>query len=175
MSLSILIPSIILIISVVVYLIWFIYQKALDKLKLSEPMERCFDERQKLIRGKGFKYAFWTAILLNLIYGFGLYEYIKSFILPQSAVIIISVIAGEVYSIYCILNDAFFAIKQNVISFLFSSMFIAVTNIAIAVINYGKNDFASVHLVIAFAAFADSVIVMTKVWSDRKETLNEKS
>ena len=74
-----------------------------------------FDERQELVRGRGYKYACFTMLgLLTLdllIESYGAYE-----TLPVSrtlAVFFVIIVGVMVYALYCIKNDSYFGVGTD--------------------------------------------------------------
>ena len=98
-------------VGIVAALIFFIVIWKFNKKK----MKGQFDERQELVRGRGYKYACFTLLSLVvldlLIESFGAFE-----ILPVSRelfmffAIIVSVM---VYALYCIKNDSYFGVGTD--------------------------------------------------------------
>ena len=78
-----------------------------------EGLKQNYDERQELLRGKGFKYAFYTMLILN----FALFTFETAEVyLPMSAGIAMffsELIGVGVYAVYCIWKDAYFALNQK--------------------------------------------------------------
>lgn len=75
---------------------------------------RCrWDERQLLIRGNGFKYAFFTIIILLYLYSM-LGSEIHGFPMDYQATGILIIFLGAIVDIvYCIWNGAYFALNEN--------------------------------------------------------------
>ena len=72
-----------------------------------------YDERQQLVRGKAYRLAFWTAVILMALYSmadaYGLDLPIKRYIIPF-IIIIISIL---VHATYAIFNDGYFGVNEN--------------------------------------------------------------
>lgn len=78
-------------------------------------MKGTFDERQELIRGRGYKYAAFTMLgllLLDmLIESFGAFETLP---VPRTLAIFFMILAGVmVYALYCIRNDSYFGVGTD--------------------------------------------------------------
>lgn len=72
-----------------------------------------YDERQEVVRGKGFKYAFFSMITWEIIL-FALEPLEITLPLSMSNASFINVIFGvTVYATYCIWNDGYFALNQK--------------------------------------------------------------
>lgn len=65
------------------------------------------DERQLLLRGRGYKYAFWVIVLFNLVYGFACFSFDRTLATPFAASLATIILGGTVFSCYCIFQDAF--------------------------------------------------------------------
>ncbi len=76
--------------------------------------DRCkFDERQELVRGKGGKYAFFTLMIYNAVYGFA--DMLFGLYFVENIVgIFFGVLLGIlVYVIYCIWNEGYIALNED--------------------------------------------------------------
>ena len=78
-------------------------------------MKGNFDERQELVRGRGYKYAFFVVIILLTIEllaeGFNAFD-----ILPLTRMLtlfFILLVGVMVYAIYCIRNDSYFGVGTD--------------------------------------------------------------
>ncbi len=74
-----------------------------------------FDERQELVRGRGYKYAFfvllWMLVLDLLLESINAFETLP---VSRTLAIFIMLLAGlEVYALYCIKNDSYFGIGTD--------------------------------------------------------------
>ena len=78
-------------------------------------MKGQFDERQELVKGKGYKYAFFTT--LGLIAVDLLCEsscYFENSVVPHELALFFVILAGVlVYALYCIKNDAYFGVGND--------------------------------------------------------------
>jgi hypothetical protein len=98
--------------AVAVFLVLFLIIMIIRK-KLTGNNEH-YDERQILVRGKGYKISFMTTILLNVFYAVFFYGPSKDIVSPQFVVITITFIGLAIYAIYCIFNDAYLQVGQKV-------------------------------------------------------------
>lgn len=72
-----------------------------------------YDERQELVRGKGFKYGFYTMILYNFLYASSELIFEKSY-MDGSVAGLISIFLGMAVSIcYCIWKDSYISLNEN--------------------------------------------------------------
>ena len=78
-------------------------------------MKGTFDERQELVRGRGYKYASFTMLSLLvidlLLESFGAFETLP---VTRTLAIFIMILAGVmVYALYCIKNDSYFGVGTD--------------------------------------------------------------
>ena len=78
-------------------------------------MKGTFDERQELVRGRGYKYASFTMLALLvldlLLESFGAFETLP---VTRMLAIFIMILAGVmVYALYCIKNDSYFGVGTD--------------------------------------------------------------
>lgn len=72
-----------------------------------------YDERQEALRGRGFKYGFFTMMFCNMIYSF-LWIGFGQMLIDIGAFLILTVVLGAgVYANYCIWNDCYFSLNEN--------------------------------------------------------------
>ena len=76
--------------------------------------KRCeYDERQKVARGNGYKYGFWTLVICNTVYAFLSIGFSK-FPMDTASIMMICIVLGiSVHISYCIWHDAYFALNEN--------------------------------------------------------------
>lgn len=79
----------------------------------NKKLKRSYDERQELVRGKGFKYAFYTVIILNMLYAVAEIAYERIPIEASVVMFLVAICGVGVYAWYCILNDGYFAINEK--------------------------------------------------------------
>lgn len=95
-----------------------------------------YDERQQLVRGKGFKYGFFTLIICNFL-ALGLSSFTKKQYIESEVFMIISILIGVfVYAVYCIWNDAYFSLNESPKKVLIAFALIALLNIGLGYRNY---------------------------------------
>jgi hypothetical protein len=91
---------------VIFFIIWKLNRKS---------MKGKFDERQELVRGRGYKYACFT--LLGLILAFLLIESFNAFeTLPVTRTLVlffIIIVGVMVYALYCIRYDSYFGVGTD--------------------------------------------------------------
>lgn len=98
-----------------------------------------FDERQQLVRGRGFKYAFFSLVICNAVYAAvdaGMEEKLIDAPVGVSAGVVISAV---VYACYCIWNEGYFALNENPKRVLAAFVLIALLNFGVFAGNVMKN------------------------------------
>ena len=90
--------------------IFFIIKKFLKK-----SMKGTFDERQELVRGRGYKYACFTMLIMLtldlLLESFDAFETLP--VTRTLAVFIMILVGVMVYALYCIKNDSYFGVGTD--------------------------------------------------------------
>ena len=95
-----------------------------------------YDERQELERGRGFKYAFFSMLLfLLLLFILDSALQLEGTVFRTLA-ILTTFVGLNVYVIYCLWHEAYFALNQKTTSVMILFCFIGIFNLAIAIINY---------------------------------------
>ena len=176
------IPAVIIVIAIAITIAFGYY--VIKKKKESGGQTYQYDERQKLVRGNGFRISFMTVFLLNFIYGVFLYGLTKDIVSPQLVVIAIGFIGWIVYSIYCIFNDAYLQVGQNYSygKWILLTTFLVVIYLIQAYFNRGQgfiyNGFAtgfSMNLMLAFFFFVILVSIVIKAFLDKRGSAHEES
>lgn len=85
-----------------------------------------FDERQLMVRGKAYKYGFFTALLglAALIFCNSVFQF-DMMLLGAGACLFTGL---TVFAVYCIWNDAFLSFRQKPSSYLFSGGIVIICN-----------------------------------------------
>lgn len=97
-----------------------------------------FDERQKIVRATGFKYAFFTLLIYDLAYG-GLNSAMDRRLADDLAGMFIgSCLSIVVYVAYAIWNEGYFSINENPRRVLVIFAVVAICNMAIGIRNAAK-------------------------------------
>jgi len=126
-----------------------------------------YDERQELIRGRGYKYAFFTVIVLIAVYLIadmaGVFEVTP---LTHSLTIFFILLVGVVvYALYCIHNDSYFGIGMDTRAYKGIMWFVVILNLITSVRHLregalvdGKLQFESYSGLLFAIAFAAILI-----------------
>ena len=142
----------ILLVFVIFAIIW--------KVSGSKSLKGDYDERQMLIRGIGYKYAFLTNLILLAVYVLSSALFPDLPVNPGEAMFAVIIISVLVYALYCIRKDAFFGIRYNSKGYLILLVAVVVTNLIGAgarLVNGEWHDTAG-HL--DFGFFSNSVCVI---------------
>lgn len=65
------------------------------------------DERQLLLRERGYKYAFWTVLVANILYSLACINFDRPLATPFASSLATIMLGGTVLTCYCIFQDAF--------------------------------------------------------------------
>lgn len=106
------------------------------------PWKGYYDERQELIRGRGYKYACFTLLILMAVdMLIEVTGFIDKLPVANEAIMFIFIIAGVlVYAIYSIMHDAYLGIGQNGKSYTVMIIFVIVVNLLSAVMTIRTED-----------------------------------
>lgn len=91
-----------------------------------------YDERQELVRGRGYKYSMFTVIILLAVDmlgdEFGLFEILP--VTHSTAACFIFMTGVMVYALYCIYNDAYLGIGANIKAYKITMWVVIIANLA---------------------------------------------
>ncbi|MEE0061443.1 MAG: hypothetical protein UE295_11505 [Acutalibacteraceae bacterium] len=149
-----------------ILIIVFIFALVLIVSKLAKNKSCNFDERQELIRGRAFKYAFFSILIYVAGYGVISALFEKDFMTTPAALYAGIYIALVIFAVYNIWNESFFALKQTPIPFivLFSITTICSGYGGISSIKDGsiiENGLLTFDFMSLVASIAFAVIVIT--------------
>lgn len=100
-----------------------------------------YDERQELVRGRGYKYGFFTVIVANLLY-YMMQQAGIGFSMSGDIAMVVNMLIGIcVCACYCIWNEGYFALNEKIGTF-----------IVIVLIGGGINLIMGIHGFISGAA-----------------------
>ena len=80
--------------------------------RLSKNKQDCYDERQVIVRGKGYQYAFFTTMGLLMLYAAfaePIEKYLEAGIIPLA----ILLFSGLILMGYCLFHDAFWGLSSK--------------------------------------------------------------
>lgn len=141
---------------------------------------RCdFDERQEIVRGRGFKYGFFTLLLTNLFSGF-YFEIAETGITDAFTFCVFTCCVGIcVYAVYCIWNDAYFALNESRNRLLAVFAFTFICNLLTGIRNlltyeeeeaFGQAINGRGNLIISVMLFVIFLTLLLKKRKDKKES-----
>lgn len=145
--------------------------------KTGDDTKNQFDERQELVRGKGFQYGFFAIMISNAVLLFMKALEIPLFSDLQVAMVLSIVIGIGVFACYCIWNDGYFALNENRKSLLIMLGFIGLLNLVIGignifagvVIENGAFTFRSTNLFCSMMFIVVFIMLLLKQIKDGKE------
>ena len=140
-------------------------------------LKRKYDERQELIRGRGFKVACYTMIVLNIVYAIAMVVYSKLPIEPSAVMFIIAILGAMVYAWYCILNDGYFALNERVPQTIIVFTIIGLANLMMGIshilsenmIKNGVIKFECMSVVCGVLMLITVLVILIKQHKDKKE------
>lgn len=141
-----------------------------------------YDERQILVRGKGYKISFMTVVVINVLYSLFLYGITKEFVSSQFVILASAYIGIVVYTLYCIFNDAYLQVGQKYKSWVIILLVVTIGNAYCVITNpdrvFNEDGFAtsfSYNLLFAVSFAIILIGVAIKSYFDRKGVLGEES
>ena len=144
----------------IVFVVSFVAIFILMKATKKDGSIKCkYDERQELVRGRGFKYAFFPFLIYNLLIPLLTICDVK---LPadSTALFMIGAIIGLlVYVIYAIWNEAYFSLNENPKKVMIAFAFIGMFNLGLGIIRLfdgtfltdGKLTFNSINFLLGIS------------------------
>ncbi len=145
--------------------------------KKGDETKNQFDERQELVRGRGFKYGFFTIMIVNAVMLFMNVLEIPLFSQLEVAMTASIVVGVSVFASYCIWNDGYFALNENRKSLMIMFGIIGGMNIIISIANLtagviiqnGALTFRSTNIFCAILFIVIFVVLLIKHIKDGKE------
>ena len=139
-----------------------------------------YDERQKIARGEGYKYAFFTLVIYNAVYGIIDMSLEKPWAESMTGVMIGICLAVLVHVVYCIWHECYFSMNEEPKRVLIFFGIISVINVIIAVmqgrngelIENGMLTNSCANLIVAIM-FGVILIALAVKWSTKKAELEE--
>lgn len=143
----------------------------------NKKLKRTYDERQELVRGKGFKYAFYTVIVLNMLYAIAEIGFERIPVESSVVAFIVTLCGVGVYAWYCILNDGYFAINEKKKETIICLAVIGVFNLAIGISSAVREGFFEdgvltydcMNLVCGIFLLATIIVLLIKDFMDKRE------
>ena len=149
-------------------------------LRTDKKMKSNYDERQKLIRGKGYKMAFCTLVVYEFILMIG-HTYTDNLFMDYFTERILGIfLAIGVHGCYCIMHDGYFALNDKNRGTIVSIIVIGMINIFLGVdsvisgvaVDDGRLTYRSINLICGAMLLAIGITLLVKFRKDRE---NEES
>ena len=106
------------------------------RLMKTDGSSKCkFDERQELVRGRGFKYAFFTLMIYSMVYGYMDMFLAEKKIDTMTGTMIGVMLGIVVYAVYSIWNEGYFSLNEDPKRVIIIFAIIAVVNFMLAGMN----------------------------------------
>lgn len=152
------------------------------KMSTTDGRTKCsFDERQELVRGKGFKYGFFILLVYNMVICVvaGAYPKVLSFVDAQLQMFIGVALSTVVFACYCIWNEGYFALNEHPKRLLIIFAFVAILNTIIGIINILDNSlfvdgvltFSCSNIVCATMFYIIFAVLLIKTIRNRREEM----
>lgn len=137
-----------------------------------------YDERQELVRGRGFKYGFFAVLIYNTVYGIFDSVFPKRLPVETMTAMFIGILVGVlVHVCYCIWNEGYIALNENPKRLKILFAFIAFFNLIVFVMSalHGEvvvdgvfqNGVLNLGCTIMFLVIF--IVMFAKELSDRRE------
>lgn len=140
-----------------------------------------YDERQQIVRGKGYKYSFWTMVFL--IAGAIVLDACGIDLPLQNSVLyfLIILISIMVHTSYCIFNDGYFGINNNPKQYYWFFVFIGLFNVLVGIINCrggrliseGKLDTPAINLFCGLMFVLLGICIVIKKFITKNDDIDE--
>ncbi|MBR6401963.1 MAG: hypothetical protein IKS48_01100 [Eubacterium sp.] len=127
-----------------------------------------YDERQKIVRGKGYKYSFWMLSILITIYAMVDSKDISIPVQRSAILIFIILICGLFHIIYCIFNDGYFGINTSPKAYYIVIVILGIFEVVVGImsrdmlIEDGKLTNSALLFFFGFMFFAIGVSILIK-------------
>lgn len=148
------------------------------KFSKTDGSNRCkYDERQELVRGRGFKYGFLAMLLYYAVYGY-LGLVMESLWVDHFTGVIVGLLLGmAVYASYSIWNDGYLALNENPKRLILFFIIMGGINLAFAVmhildgamIEHGILTYRSVNLFCGGLFVIIGVVALVKCVRDKRD------
>ena len=100
-----------------------------------------YDERQEIVRGKGFKYAFFTVLIYNFAVACVAVAFEKLPIDSSGLLMLGAIVGLLVYVTYAIWNEAYFSLNENPKKVMIALAFIGLFNLALGIMQMVEGRF----------------------------------
>ena len=160
-----------------------IFMVMLKKSNTDGSMKTKFDERQLMVRGQGYKYSFWTLVVL-LTASIMLRAFEVELPIKDGVYLFLLILFSVLeHTVYCIFNDGYFGINNEPKKYYISFFLIGIGNLVIGILNSiggrlidnGKLDIPAMNLVcgMMFVIVGISVFIKNKIDPDSDDSDDE--
>ncbi len=145
--------------------------------KTDDSLKSNFDERQEMVRGKGFKYGFFTVLIFNGVFCIlNLFE-VSWFAELEVAMFLSAIMGIIVFACYCILKDGYFSLNENRKKLLVCFAGIGIFNMVLGIANFlqgygfanGRFTYRSINLFVGIMSLIVFGTILCKQMKDGKE------
>lgn len=154
----------------------------MKKMSTTDGRTKCsFDERQELVRGRGFKYGFFTLIVYNMAICCvsGVSPQLLSYIDAELQMFVGVALSIVVFACYCIWHEGYFALNERPKRLLIIFAFVAIINTIIGIVNAidgmyvveGVLTFSCSNIVCAAMFYIIFAVLLMKTISNKKEEM----
>ena len=153
----------------------------LKRFNIDNDINTKYDERQQIVRGKGYKYSFWTMVFL--IAGVIVLDVCGIDLPLQNSVLyfLIILISIMVHTSYCIFNDGYFGINNNPKQYYWFFVFIGLFNVLVGIINCrggrliseGKLDTPAINLFCGLMFVLLGICIVIKRFITKNDDIDE--
>lgn len=149
------------------------------KLTKTDGSLRCkYDERQQIIRGRGFQYAFFMLMFYNVLFGLKDELFGLKLVDNMTGMFIGIVIGAMVYAVYCIWHEGYYSLNEKRGRVQIAFFGIGVINLLLSLrslmhgtmIRDGVLTFSSINLLCAVLMFLLVFVSLAKNRAAGKET-----
>lgn len=126
----------------------------LSVVKKGDDVKSKYDERQEIVRGRGFKYGFATILVANMLYYMLLLAGLATPMGADIVLVVNSLLGICVCASYCVWNDGYFALNEKIGTFIVIALIGGGINLIMgisafvsgAAVQNGKFTFRSINL-----------------------------
>lgn len=146
------------------------------KLQADGAEKTKYDERQLIERGKGYRIAFFSYVIFNII--FFVLDMALEVQIPVGFLLICGIlVASAVHVVYCLFHEAYWGLNNNVKSYIIILIVAGVLNLVIGLVNgFSSNwytdgvlGYSIYNLVVAVFLAVILIAMLLKYMKDKRE------
>jgi len=131
-----------------------------------------YDERQAAVRGRGFMYAYLICLIFSTAFLFLDEFHLLKNITLSAGITITLYLSGTVCTVYCILNDAFYSLKQPQDYWMFSAVLAGCSLIKAVLSDYGT-PLSAADVISPLNVIFFGTVTILLLWKKRQEDHEE--